>query len=185
MITVTVRMRDDKLVGLPRVGGQPVPQDTVHGLPQRERGRISGGPGVQQQRPVIAAEQVDERRLVVHGLALSQHEGVRIVSVHTDLGISVPPGRPGSVNPSHIEVAGHRGPADEVDRVTDRHGTTASAGRIGSVSPALFNLRRPPAGRLTRSSPRLIRLIMPALVIELRWPDLHDYGSHVRPRFPW
>jgi hypothetical protein len=39
-------------------------------------------------------------------------------------------------------------------------------------------------GLLGRSSPRLIRPIMSGLVIGLQEPNLHAYGSHVRPRFP-
>ncbi len=39
--------------------------------------------------------------------------------------------------------------------------------------------------RLGRSSPQPSRPIMSALVIELRVPDLHASGSHLRPRFPW
>jgi len=53
MIAVAVRMRDDELVGVPGVGGQPVPQDAIYGLAQREGSRVAGRAGVQQQRPAV------------------------------------------------------------------------------------------------------------------------------------
>ena len=45
--------------------------ERVHGGPQRKRVVFGGRAGVQQQRAFATAEQVQKRRLVVHGLALA------------------------------------------------------------------------------------------------------------------
>ena len=56
VVAVAVRVRDDELVALPRMLGQPVGQDAVHGVTQREELRIGGRARVEQQGPVVAEE---------------------------------------------------------------------------------------------------------------------------------
>jgi hypothetical protein len=110
VIAVPVRVRDDERV--PRRGAAAVEQG-VHRLPQPA---VRHRPGIQHQRPLAAAEQVDERCLVVQVLALPQDERVVIDAQHLHLGVGGPAGgRP--VNPSH---AGQRVVAARLPRHLSR-----------------------------------------------------------------
>ena len=63
---------------------------------------VRDGAGVEQQRPLGAAQQVEKRRLVVHVLALPQDERGVVDGVHLDHGVGRAAGwRP--VNPPHVQ----------------------------------------------------------------------------------
>src|SRR6185503_10537100 len=82
VVGVRVGVRHDQLVRAARVVGQPAVEQCVHSGAQGELVVISGRAGIQQQRSVIAAKQVQERCFVVNGLVLPKNEGVCVVGMH-------------------------------------------------------------------------------------------------------
>jgi hypothetical protein len=91
VVAVAVGVQHQQLVAVAGMGGQPAVEQAVHGGAQREELGIGGGAGVDQQRPVVAEQQVQERRLVVDGLVLAQDHGVLVVAVDLDLRVAVVP----------------------------------------------------------------------------------------------
>src|SRR3984957_8516541 len=80
VIAMPVGVRDDQFVSVPRVRPQPVADELVDYIAQREPGRIGDRAGVEQECPVAAEQQEHERGLVVDRLALPDDDGVRDVS---------------------------------------------------------------------------------------------------------
>jgi hypothetical protein len=70
VIAVRVRVGDHEFVAFSRMLLEPGPDQLVDGGPQREADRLGGGAAVHQQRPVVAEQQVEERRFVRDVLAL-------------------------------------------------------------------------------------------------------------------
>ena len=60
---------------------QPSGHEAVDRLTQRAVRRLVAGAGIQQQRTIIAEEQIEEGGLTADGLVLPQHVGVRIIGV--------------------------------------------------------------------------------------------------------
>ena len=90
MVAVPVGVGDDEFVAGPGILRQPRVDQTVHGLPQRKSVRVLGRAGVQQERPVVAEKQEDERRLGMDRLALPEDDGVLVVGMHLDRRIGDP-----------------------------------------------------------------------------------------------
>src|SRR5204863_3519660 len=86
-----------------------------------------GGAGVEQQRPVVAEQQVHERRLEADRLALAQDPGVLVVPVGLDQRAGGGVLRRHTVDPPDVEITGHRSPV-KVDHRT-------------SVDPPTFAVR--------------------------------------------
>ena len=78
---------------LPRVTAQPAVDQLVDGGAQREPAFAGSGAGVEQQRPIVAEEQVEERRLVADSHVLTKDVRVFVAGVHLDIGIGVVLGR--------------------------------------------------------------------------------------------
>ena len=93
MVAVRVRVGDDEFVIWPSLREQ-----AVHGLPD---GALGDRTGVEQQRPVRAAQQVHEGRLVVQVLALPQDERGAIDWQHLHRRIRRA-ARPRPVDPPHV-----------------------------------------------------------------------------------
>ena len=91
VVAVAVGVQHQQLVAVAGMGGQPAGQQAVHGGAQREELLLRGGAGVHQQRPVVAEQQVQERRLVVDRLVLAQDHGVVVVAVDLELRVAVVP----------------------------------------------------------------------------------------------
>lgn len=98
MVAVPVGVRDDELVGRGRL--LPLCEQPVDGLPHTA---IRHRPGVEQQRPLRAAQQVKERALVVEVLALAHDERAVVHLVHLDRRVGGA-ARRGPVNPPHAQL---------------------------------------------------------------------------------
>jgi hypothetical protein len=81
VVAVAVGVRDDQGIGRASVAGEPLRDEAVNRGPQRHPPRVGNRAGVQQQRPVVAEQQVHKRRLVRHRLALPEHERVLVEPV--------------------------------------------------------------------------------------------------------
>ena len=103
VIAMPVGVGDDQLVALARMLAEPVGDQPVDSLSQRELGSVGCRASVEQQGSVIAEEQVQERRLVVDRLALAQDDRVLVVVVHLDLGITGGALRRGAVDPPDVQ----------------------------------------------------------------------------------
>ncbi len=137
VVTVPVRVRDDQLVVRTRIRGQPVGDQPVDRRPEREHGAILRGPGVEQDRPLVTKDQIDERGLVAGRLGLPEQVGMRVIDVDLDRRLAA-----GTMAPVHVQVTSNRHRGREVDHahtlaVSLRNRQTAPATKMSSHPTAL------------------------------------------------
>jgi hypothetical protein len=104
VIAVAVGVGDNQREGGSAVGGQPVADEAVDGGTDLQ----APGAGVEQQDPIAAKQQVEERRLETGLHRLADHEGVGVVALDLHLRLRLR----GSVNPGLEEGAGQRRPRE-------------------------------------------------------------------------
>jgi len=143
MVEMAVGVSDDKVVALARVLGEPSLDDSVHGLAQRVPNGFLARAGVEEHRPLVAEQQVQERRLGREGLALPQHIGVRVVPVHLEGRVGIGCAARRAVNPADVEVAVYWSSRGEVE-------IAQSSNEITLRMPSCACMRSKP--RLTSSS---------------------------------
>ena len=133
MVGMAVGVTDDQVVALARVLGKPQLDDFVHGLTQGVVDRLLARPGIEEDDPLIAEQQVQEGRLGAERLALAQHIRMRVVAMHLEgrIGTACPTRR--SMYPADIQVPAHRCARGEVE-VTRRCGQTVSTCGGGTTS---------------------------------------------------
>jgi len=109
VVVVAVGVGHQQLVMVTGMLGQPAGQQAVHRRPQREEPMLWGRAAVHEHRLVVPVQQVEKRRFVVHRHVLAQDHGVLVIVVDLDLRVTVVLGRRRSVDPAHVEIAGHPG----------------------------------------------------------------------------
>jgi len=106
VVVMTVRVGDHQLEGRTLMDGLPLVDDPLDDVADGERSTVRrrSGARIQQQRPVRAEEQVEERRLEVQALALAQDVGVLVERVDLQRRIRREGAIGRTVDPSYVEV---------------------------------------------------------------------------------
>src|SRR5512134_3326421 len=107
MVAVSVRVGDDEARRLAAATSPAAREQLVDRAPERKAIAVRRRAGVVEERPVVADQQIEKRRLEVDALALPQDERIVVVGDHLDRRIGRSLAIWCAVNPANgLEVSG-------------------------------------------------------------------------------